>query len=91
MKGVVSQKSEFITEPRIIIPSLSGAFFQKSYQFRVFHRVEDLKIKLFLDISSTNFGRWSIMFVSLWLCLNKQYKDTGMWVFSILNASIKVW
>ena len=57
MKGIVAQKSEFITEPRISIPPLSGAFFSKILSIRVFHRVEDLKIKLFLDISSTNFGR----------------------------------
>ena len=60
MKGIVAQKSEFITEPLIIIPSFPGALFSKMFAIRAFQRDDDLKTKFFLDISSLNFGRQRI-------------------------------
>ena len=60
MKGIVAQKSEFITEPLIIIPSFPSALFSKMFAIRAFQRYDDLKTKFFLDISSLNFGRQRI-------------------------------
>ena len=89
--GILAQKSEFLEEPITIMLLSSGTLFSSISLINLFHKWQDLKTKLFLEISKATIGGCNKKPGSLWLRLNKEYKEIGVRVFKILNVLMKVW
>ena len=47
-------------EPLTTIPFVSAILVSKTSPIRLFHREQNLKTKLFLEISKVTLGRWSM-------------------------------